>query len=128
MKFGRSVLSPSYVRKPHFKSNEAAERDFHFACLNCDQEIVVEFNNLIGAATDREDRFPAEFIKAAEEFYGIGLAGKSPDGGFPVFYGVTCGNCKTNYLLYAGVDEPYNSIYLVTIQAITELLESEETS
>ena len=34
-----------------------------------------------------------------------------------------CSKCSAKYLVYAGVSEVYNSIYTVTIQGITELID-----
>jgi len=37
-----------------------------------------------------------------------------------------CSSCKTDYLIYAGVEEVSNSVYGVAMQGITEILEKPE--
>ena len=37
---------------------------------------------------------------------------------------VECSDCKTPFLVYAGVNEVRNSVYFVTMQGITELIDT----
>ena len=123
MKFGKSVLSPSYTRQPDFKNIKAGEKFYSFACANCNQTISVEFDSLIGQSYSLQETFGKKLADEIKEFYQIGVVGKSQDGGYPSMITVECGSCKTNYLVYAGVEEVSNSVYVVTMQGITEILE-----
>jgi len=126
MKFGKSILSPSYTRPPAFKNIEAGEKFYSFACINCNQTISVEFDSLIQQGYSWQDAFGEKLADKIKEFYRIGVVGKSQDGGYPSMILVECGNCKTDYLVYAGVEEVSNSVYVVTMQGITEILEMPE--
>ena len=50
MKFGKSVLSTDYFRKPDFDSLESIEKTLEFECSNCRKTIVKEYQSLIGKA------------------------------------------------------------------------------
>ena len=128
MKFGRTKLSPSYTRKPIFKSHESKERRFEFACVNCGELIAVEYNQLINQVFGWEQNIGEDLAAEAKEFYSIGVVGKSPDGGWPSIVKVQCPKCKTKHLVYAGVDEVSNSVYFVTLQGITEIIEEDKSS
>jgi uncharacterized protein CbrC (UPF0167 family) len=123
--FGKAALSPSYTRKAHFKSGASLNDKYIFDCLNCGKPISVSYQLLIRAAGQWETTIGAEFAKAAKDFYKIGVMGKSQDGGSPSMLQVSCDSCGARYLVYAGIDEYYNSLYRVTIQGITELLGAE---
>jgi hypothetical protein len=71
------------------------------------------------------DAFAETFAAAVRSFYAIGVVGKSPDGGWPSMLQVKCSNCKTPFLVYAGVNEVSNSVYFVTMQGITELTDEQ---
>jgi hypothetical protein len=60
------------------------------------------------------------------ERFEIGVAGRSKDGGWPCFHCVICSTCNQAHLIYIGFQEPFNSIVLVTIQAICGLNEELE--
>ncbi len=126
MKFGKSTLSPSYTRPPDFKSHKAGEKFYSFACANCNQTIAVEFNSLIMQGYSWQEAFGEKLSDEIKEFYRIGVVGKSQDGGFPSMIIVECGGCETDYLVYAGVEEVSNSVYVVTMQGIIEILEKPE--
>ena len=126
MNFGRSILSPSYSRKPHFRSGDTSGDVFSFPCLNCDQTISIQLRSLLDAAYDGGLSIGEETLVQAKEFYRIGVVGRSQDGGWPSMIIIRCDSCHIKYLIYAGVDEPRNSMYLVTIQGITEIVENEE--
>jgi len=117
------VLSPSYTRPPDFRSHKAGEKFYSFACVECDQTISVEFDSLIFQGYSWQDTFGEKLADEIKEFYRIGVVGKSQDGGFPSMIVVECKNCKTDYLAYAGVEEVNNSVYVVTMQAITQITE-----
>ena len=122
MIFGTSILSPSYVRKPHFKSDEPQAQSFEFSCVNCDQPVPVDYKLLIKEVYGYKESLGEDFAARAAEFYRIGVVGKSQDGGWPSMIKIECARCQTVYLIYAGIDEFYNSLYSVTIQGITELI------
>jgi hypothetical protein len=126
MRFGKSKLSPSYARKPNFKSHESTESCFQFNCINCNAPIEVEYHLLINRGLGWAEEIGEHFACQAKEFYRIGLVGKSQDGGWPSMVKVPCDKCKTLYLVYAGVNEVRNSVYYVTLQGITEICEEDK--
>jgi hypothetical protein len=128
VKFGKSKLSPSYTRKPSFKSHESKETHFEFGCINCEAPIVVEFNLLTNRVSRWEQEVGEDFAAEAKEFYKIGVVGKSQDGGWPSMIRVQCPYCKTTHLVYAGVDEVSNSVYFVTLQGIVEIKEDDKSA
>ena len=128
VKFGKSKLSPSYTREPSFKSHESKETHFQFGCINCEAPIVVEFSRLINCVFGWEPEVGEDVAAEAKEFYRIGVVGKSHDGGRPSMIRVQCPDCKTTHLVYAGVDEVSNSVYLVTLQSIVEIKEEGESA
>jgi hypothetical protein len=126
VKFGKSKLSPSYTRPPSFKSHESKETHFGFGCVNCDAPILVEFNLLTSQVFGWPQAVGEALAAEAKEFFGIGMVGKSQDGGWPSMIKVQCPDCKTTYLVYAGIDEVSNSVYFVTLQGIAEIREEDE--
>jgi hypothetical protein len=122
--FGKSLLTPSYTRKPDFKSHESTEDQFTFFCAQCGQSVGIEYTALINRGLRWEKDVGEIFAAEAKLFYGIGIVGKSPDGGWPSMMKVECSNCKNVFLVYAGVHEVSNSVYFVTIQGITALTET----
>lgn len=128
MKFGKSQLTPSYTRKPNFRSYESAEKHFVFACTQCAQSVTVEYDTLINGVFSRSQwkQDLGETLAAeALRFYDVGIVGKSQDGGWPSMIKIECSNCKTLFLVYAGVNEFCNGAYLVTMQGITEIIEDQ---
>jgi hypothetical protein len=128
MRLGKSKLLPSYTRKPNFTSHESKERHFEFDCINCAEPVVVEYDLLINRVFGWEKHVGEELAAELKEFYRIGVVGKSQDGGWPSMVKVECHNCKAMHLIYAGVNEVSNSVYFVTLQGITELIEENESS
>jgi len=128
MMLGKSKLSPSYTRRPNFKSHESKEKYFEFGCINCDAQIAVEYSLLINRVFGWEQYVGGELASEAREFYRIGVVGKSQDGGWPSMVKVQCPKCQTVHMVYAGVDEVSNSVYFVTLQGITEIIEGDKTS
>jgi len=123
LKFATSILTPSYTRRPDFKSHESSDKLFAFACSFCQRPVTVEYASLINRGLASEHDLGETFAADAKSFYGMSVVGKSPDGGWPSMTTVECSNCKTMFLLYAGVNEVANSVYFVTMQGITELTE-----
>lgn len=137
MRFGRSVLRPSYSRIPDFKNfdykdgkwgirsrlREYFNREFKFRCINCNKRMAVEYDLLIDKGSGWKQKIGEALAREAIEFYKIGAVGKSHDGGWPAMIKVECPKCKARYLVYAGVNEIHNSAHLVTIQGITEIVE-----
>lgn len=121
MKFGKSILSPSYFRKPDFDSLDSADKTFTFDCVNCEKKIQKEYREIIGKEWNWKDNFDNETIQEIKQFYNFNAADKSPDGGWIAVEKISCKNCQTNYLIYAGVNENYNSFYKITLQGITEI-------
>ena len=128
VKFGKSKLSPSYTRKPSFKSYESKETLLEFGCVNCEAPIVVEFNLLTNRVFGWEQDVGEGLAAEAKEFFRIGVVGKSQDGGWPSMIKVQCSYCKTMHLVYAGVDEVSNSVYLITLQGIVEIKEEDKSA
>jgi hypothetical protein len=124
IKFGKSLLTPSYTRKPDFRSHESTEKQFTFVCTQCAQPVIIEYATLINRGLAWEEDVDETFAAEAKSFYGIGVVGKSRDGGWPSMMKVECSDCKTLFLVYAGVNEVGNSVYIVTMQGITELTET----
>lgn len=122
MKFGKSILSPSRSRKPAFTSYDSLGRGFKFVCANCPKEIEIEYKSLIGEEWKWENEFGAKAVREIKRLYNMDRVGKSPDGGSPAVIKSSCKNCRTGYLIYAGVNEPSNSFYVVTLQGITEIV------
>ena len=120
------MLSPSYTRPPDFKIIEAGEKFYSFACTNCNQTISVEVDSLIRQSYSWQDVFGKKLADEIKDFYRIGVVGKSQDGGYPSISIEKCDSCKTDYLVYAGIQEVSNSVYVVTVQGITALLEKPE--
>jgi hypothetical protein len=149
MKFGKSILSPSYSRKTDFNSldspgkgfkynswllvqlrgwfmkSRSAKKNFKFNCVNCQTVVEIKYETIIGKEFSWHDEFDKKTYKEIKRFYDMNAVGKTPDGGWTVIDKRQCNNCQTQYLIYAGVDEDYNSLYKITLQGITEILEDE---
>ena len=124
IKLGKSVLTPSYTREPDFRSHESTENQFTFACTQCGRSVIVEYNTLINRGFGWEQDIGETLAADAKTLYGIGLVGKSRDDGWPSMVKVECSGCKMLFLVYAGVNEVRNSVYFVTMQGVTELIET----
>lgn len=122
MNFGQTILEPSYTRMPDFDSIDSNHASFEFDCKNCKSSIVRPYRELI-ANTNWCDDFDKTTIDEISQFYEMNLVGKAPDGGWTAVEKYQCNNCGTRYLIYAGVNEYANSVYRVTLQGITELLD-----
>jgi len=62
-----------------------------------------------------------EHASAIEQHFDYNLVGKSHDGGWPRLTVELCPRCGARYLVYAGVKEPANGFYIITVQGIVEL-------
>jgi hypothetical protein len=124
MKFGKSILLPSYSRKSDFNSLNSTEKSFKFGCVNCQSKIQIKYDSIIENKWNWEDKFDDKTNSEIKQFYDINAVNKSPADGWTAIGKFQCGNCQTEYLIYAGVDEYYNSLYKVTLQGITEIIES----
>ena len=90
--------------------------------------MIVEFNLLTNRVFGWEQDISEDLAAEAKEFYGIGVVGKSQDGGWPSMIKVECPYCKTMHLVYAGVDEVSNSVYFVTLQGIVEVKKKDNSA
>jgi len=150
MQFGKSVLSPSYSRKPDFDSQDSikncygfrfrllfqlccwinkiisGKKAFSFICVNCQKEIGIDYESIIGKEFSWSDDFDEKTNEEIKQFYDMNEGGKTPDGGWTAIDKCLCGRCQTQYLIYAGVDEYLNSTFKVTLQGITEIIEDEQ--
>ncbi|MGI8494037.1 MAG: hypothetical protein ACR2L1_01830, partial [Pyrinomonadaceae bacterium] len=121
---GKSLLIPSDSRKPAFTSYNFQSKGFRFACLKCTNEIEVEYDKLTGKGMNWEEKFDAKIVGEIKQYYDMNAVGGSPDGGETAVIEFSCAECQTKYLIYAGIKEPSPAFYVVTLQSITEILES----
>ena len=119
--FGRSVLNPSFSREPHFRSTEHGDPCFTFACARCESSVAITYADLIDSVGAAERVLGAAGAGVARQHFGIGVVGKGHNGGWSSMAAIPCPRCGTNYLVYADVNEVYNSVYHVTVQGVTEL-------
>ena len=111
--------SPSYNKKPVYVTGTNQPRHFKTNCPNCSRTIKLDLERQItNSWAGRSKLLSDEQLATFKRLFGIGLSGKSHDGGYPVFDQLTCPNCRTVYFTYCGVDEFANSAYSVTIQSI----------
>ncbi len=82
MKFGKSILSPSYFRKPDFNSVGLIEKNFKFNCVNCKTEVEIEFESIIGKEWSWRDEFDEKTTAEIKQFYDMNVVNKTPDGGW----------------------------------------------
>lgn len=112
------------IKKPTISSNPDFVTGISFQpytinCDICNTLITIDFNRQINNSwTGRTEKTNDEEVKELKTFYGIGLSGKSHDGGLPVFDKITCKKCGTSYITYCGVIERSNSAYSVTVNGI----------
>lgn len=121
MNFGKTILVPSFSRKPDFDSVASLGRTFRFACVKCSSMITRDFDSFIGLEFGWREKYDKDSLAAIEKHFGLNIVGKSPDGGWTAVCECNCENCGTLYLLYAGVEEYSNSAHRVTLQGITEI-------
>ncbi|MGD9589789.1 MAG: hypothetical protein AB7Q37_16870 [Pyrinomonadaceae bacterium] len=123
MKFGIDLVSPSYTRTPTYDSLNAQAQSYEFDCIRCSMRIVIDFTDIL----NNESQWPYDFDKVTENqirlHFDMNMVGKSPDGGWPKIITRRCIGCSVKYMLYAGVNEVANSVYKITIQGITEIID-----
>ena len=115
---GKDLLQASDSRKPFYSGYDARGIYYSFNCLSCDSSIetpIIFLYNL-------KSNVPTKLIQFLKEHFGIGLSGKTRDGGWPAFQKVDCPNCAHQYIVLTGVKEPSNSFNIITIQGICEIL------
>ncbi len=95
MRFGKSIISPSYLRKPDFASHESPEKFFPYKCVNCQNNLEVKFKEIIGGESNWKSDFDKQVINEIKAFYKMNIVGKSPDGGWITITKVECKNCQT---------------------------------
>ncbi len=104
---------------------KSAKKGFKFNCVNCQTVVEIKYETLIGKEFSWHDEFDGKTYNEIKRFYDMNAVGKTPDGGWTAIDKCQCSNCQIKYLIYAGVDEYYNSLYKITLQGITEILEDE---
>lgn len=120
LSFGRDVLQPSVHRAPTVRGYPtAAAVIYPFICAACDASIRVDVFRL--ANGQQATVLGSENATAVQQHFDVNLVGKSHDGGWPRFAVETCSHCRSRYLIYAGVQEPANGYYIITIQGIVEI-------
>jgi hypothetical protein len=122
--FGRDLILPSLSRAPAYDSERDADDATHgMSCTACGQAMAVRFAELLQRGLDYQRELGSEIAECAAEHFGIGVVGKAHDGGWPSLLRIQCATCRASYLVYAGVREPANGRYRVTVQGVTELVE-----
>ncbi len=96
MKFGKSILSPSYLRKSDFTSHESPEKVFSFECVNCQNNTEIKFKKIICGGSNWKSDFDEQIINEIKTFYKMNLVGKSPDGGWAAIVKVDVKIAKRN--------------------------------
>jgi hypothetical protein len=123
MKFGSDIVTPSYTRTPTFNSLNGSGETYEFECSCCKSGVVIKLEHILGSEFKWRDVFDRETQKQIEKHFELNIVGKSPDGGWPGVRVYRCNDCLAEYLIYVGVSEVSNSVYRVTIQGITELID-----
>jgi hypothetical protein len=116
------ILNPSNWRKPNFRSGDDASATYIWQCPSCGKDVKQSYGKVLkeyGGIGDSP--FTKEDIATFSEIFDIGYVGKSHDGGWPCFTKATCPGCSVRFVVYAGVQEPSNSFYIITIQGISTL-------
>lgn len=121
----KSILSPSYSRKPDLNFLDSLQKSFKFDCVNCPIKVEIKFETIVDKEFSWHDEFDEKTNAEIKRFYNMNVVNKTPDGGWSAIDRCQCNNCQTKYLIYAGVNEFANSCYKITLQGITEILEDE---
>lgn len=121
MKFKQKLLAPSYSRHDDYNSLNDADRSYSFVCITCNQQVSFPFAKAINSEYSWVDEYEQSTIAAIRHFFEMNLVGKSPDGGRPAVFEVTCEKCSSFFMVYAGVEETSNSVFRVVIQSIAEI-------
>ena len=121
IQIGKCLLEPSYWREPHYTGGlfpRSVPALYCWACVSCQSDISLvlsDFNVLDSLELSQHDK------QIVNERFEIGVVGRSKDGGWPCLQSVVCPNCDQEHLVYLGVQEPSNSMFIITVQAICEL-------
>ncbi len=120
IRFGKCLIEPSYTRNPAYTGGLFSKEKFAFYSWQCgicqnDVQVVLNDYDILSSL-----EFSPSDKQIVKDKFEIGIIGASKDGGGPCFKRVECPHCS---LVYLGVREPRNSLYLVTVQAICEQLE-----
>jgi hypothetical protein len=120
---GRDLLQPSPRREPTHDSAGSAKPTsmLAFACSRCQTAVALELEAILRAAWDVERELGDALLEAAWAHFGLGVVGKSHDGGFASLHRVRCPACAAEFLVYAGVREPANGWLQITLQGVAEL-------
>ncbi len=113
---GTDLLRQSDARKPDFEGYGPGDEIYAFDCSECGTTIETPLAQL----SDMDSNVPPEELEGLADHFGIGLAGKTRDGGWPVFQLISCGTCKSQYVVLTGVQEPSHSYNVITVQGICE--------
>ena len=122
MRFGKSLLTPGYWRKPDFDSVDSTIKTFNFRCVNCQKKIEKEFALIIGKEFGWHDDFDEKTYSEIKKKFDMNAVNKTPDGSWTAVLKTNCEECRTDYLIYAGVNEYCNSAYKINLQGISEIL------
>jgi hypothetical protein len=119
LRIGEVLLKPSFSREPQFSSLRPSSPSYSWECVSCGGAVSLGFQRMLADGLyDGQSEFGADDWQLLRESCGIGLVGKSHDGGWPWFRRVPCPQCGRSYIVYVGVDEPSNSIYTITVQSV----------
>jgi hypothetical protein len=91
---------------------------YEFDCVECRTSVRVDVFKLANGQDAAV--LGSENATAVKQYFDFNLVGKSHDGGWPRFAVETCSHCGSRYLIYAGVQEPANGYYIITVQGIVE--------
>jgi hypothetical protein len=122
MKFGKQIISPSYSRHADYNSLESENQIYEFECASCQQKVSLQFDSIIGKEFSWEQNFKTSTVEEIKNHFAMNIVGKSPDGGWPAIATIVCEHCPSTFLVYAGVQEIYNSVYSITIQGVVEFI------
>jgi DNA-directed RNA polymerase subunit RPC12/RpoP len=115
---GKDLLKPSDSRKPFYTGFDTRGISYSYDCLSCGSAIETQ----IMVLGNSRSNVPIDLIQLFKEHFGIGISGKTRDGGWPAFQIVACPTCGHQYVVLTGVKESSNSFDVITIQGICEIL------
>jgi len=119
--FGPQLIRPSYHREPWFAGSETSDRLYTWNCASCRAEVQVSLDAILRESWSWKSTLGKDLAAAAHDHFELNVVGRSHDGGSPSVLLAACPSCGTRYLLYAGVEEPSNSVYRVVIQGLSEV-------
>ena len=113
------LKKPTTPSNPDYTTGQR-HQPYKFSCRICKSLMTIDFDRQINNSwTGGTEKVEEKELKELKLFYGIGLSGKSHDGGLPVFDKVSCEKCRAEYVTYCGVIETSNSAYVVTVNGIS---------